>query len=73
MGDTVNLHAPRTDETVTGGNRLVEIVANGKVVAQQAVPADGRIHALNFEIPIQDSSWVALRQFPHAARVHRLL
>jgi hypothetical protein len=28
------------------------------------VNADGRIHALDFEIPIERSSWVALRQFP---------
>jgi hypothetical protein len=28
------------------------------------VPADGREHAVEFSVPIQRSSWIALRQFP---------
>ncbi|MCB1106450.1 MAG: hypothetical protein KDK74_17125, partial [Cephaloticoccus sp.] len=48
VGDTVNLHAPRTQKTVKGGKRLVEIVMNGQVVAEQSVPADGQIHDLEF-------------------------
>jgi len=28
------------------------------------VPADGKIHDLKFQIPIERSSWVALRHFP---------
>lgn len=64
VGDTVTLHGPRTDEVVAGGRRLVEIVVNGKPVASSDVPADGRIHDLEFEIQIDRSSWVALRHFP---------
>ena len=36
----------------------------GRVVASQEVPADGREHAVQFAVPIDRSSWVALRQFP---------
>ncbi len=64
VGDTVNLHAPRETEMVKGGKRLVEIVVNGQVVAKQEVPADGEVHDLAFDIPIERSSWIALRQFP---------
>jgi hypothetical protein len=63
-GDTVTLHGPRTDATSAGGERLVEIVVNGKPVASGRVPADGKTHALEFRVPIARSSWVALRQFP---------
>jgi hypothetical protein len=48
----------------TGGRRLVEIVVNGRAVASHEVPADGKIHDLEFTIPIDRSSWVALRHFP---------
>jgi hypothetical protein len=64
VGDTRILHLPRSGERVKGGERLVELVANGKVVASAAVPADGHVHELTFDVPIERSSWVALRQFP---------
>jgi hypothetical protein len=64
VGDTVELHGPRYDEVVRGGQRLVEIVVNGQAVAAQNVPADGQIHDLSFEVPVARSSWVALRHFP---------
>ena len=64
VGDTVNLHAPRDSGFVEGGERLVEIILNGRVAASQNVPADGKPHDLKFEIPIQQSSWIAVRQFP---------
>lgn len=47
-----------------GPNRLVELVVNGQVVASQEVPADDKIHDVNFSTNIDRSSWVALRQFP---------
>jgi hypothetical protein len=47
-----------------GKMRLVEVVANGTVAASKEVPADDKEHELSFEIPIQQSSWVALRHFP---------
>ena len=37
---------------------------NGNVVGQQTVPADGKIHSLQFDVPVEKSSWIALRQFP---------
>jgi hypothetical protein len=47
-----------------GGKRLVEIVVNGQPVASREVAADGQIHGLVFEVPIEQSSWIALRHFP---------
>jgi hypothetical protein len=49
--------------------RLVEVVVNGRPVAQATVPADDRIHDLEFRIPIQRSSWVALRSFHSYTRI----
>src|SRR5262249_24139025 len=63
-GDTVLLHGPRSEEMEAGGERQVEFVVNGVAVASQRVPADGRIHDIEFKIPIERSSWVALRHFP---------
>ena len=63
-GDTVTLHGPRTDAVTPGGERLVEIIVNGKPAASQRVPADRKIHSLQFRVPIDRSSWIALRQFP---------
>jgi hypothetical protein len=64
VGDTVELHGPRYDEMIRGGKRLVELVVNGRPVASQEIPADGKIHDLTFAVPIERSSWVALRHFP---------
>jgi hypothetical protein len=49
---------------VTGGERLVELIVNGEVVARHTVLADGKQHRLNWTITLEDSSWVALRHFP---------
>jgi hypothetical protein len=64
VGDTVLLHAPRNEELVQGGDRLVEIIVNGQSVAQMKVPADGTIHDLAFDLEVKQSSWIALRHFP---------
>ena len=63
-GDTVTLHGPRTDTLLAGGERLVEVIINGRSAASARVPADGKTHPLRFRIPITRGSWVALRQFP---------
>jgi hypothetical protein len=42
----------------------VELIVNGNVAGMLRVPADGKIHDIQFEVPIERSSWVALRQFP---------
>jgi hypothetical protein len=47
-----------------GKTRLVELVVNGTAVASREVPADDKVHEVAFEVPIERSSWVALRQFP---------
>jgi len=66
VGDTVNLHGPRREGEFTpaGESRRVELVVNGRAVASHEVPADGRVHELEFSVPIERSSWVALRHFP---------
>ncbi|MFO0914036.1 MAG: CehA/McbA family metallohydrolase [Pirellulales bacterium] len=64
VGDTINLHAPRDSGFVTGGQRTVELVAGGQVVAEQSVPADGKLHQFKFEVPVAHSTWLAIRQFP---------
>ena len=64
QGDTRVLHAPRSNEMVRGGERLVELVQNGRVVGSARVPADGLVHELSFEVEVKRSSWLALRQFP---------
>jgi hypothetical protein len=64
VGDTVLLHGPRRDAMERGGVRLVEIVVNGVSVAQREVPADSKIHDLEWNVPIRHSSWIALREFP---------
>ncbi len=50
--------------TPQGRTRLVEVIVNGQVAAKQEVPADDREHDLRFEVPLEKSSWVALRHFP---------
>lgn len=64
VGDTVTLHGKRSEKLIPGGERLVEIVVNGRPVASKTVLADGTEHNLEFRVPIAKSSWIALRQFP---------
>jgi hypothetical protein len=64
VGDTRSLYGERSDEWIVGGERLVEIVRNGEVVASVTVPADGNEHRLEFDVPVERSSWIALRHFP---------
>src|SRR5262249_45056923 len=66
IGDTVNLHGPRPGDATApaGSTRLVEVVVNGRVASALEVPADDGLHELSVELPIDRSSWVALRQVP---------
>lgn len=64
VGDTRLLHAPRDSGLQRAGQRLVELMVNGKVVAEHSVEADDQVHELEFETMIHKSSWVAIRQFP---------
>ncbi|MBD3676298.1 MAG: CehA/McbA family metallohydrolase [Planctomycetaceae bacterium] len=63
VGDSRILHAPRNDEWVEGGTKQVELVVNGEVVRTFEVES-GTPVARSVEIPIERSSWIALRQFP---------
>ena len=65
VGDTVIKREPgAADPTFQRGVRVVEVIVNGRPVASREIPADGREHAIEFNVPIERSSWVALRQFP---------
>jgi len=42
----------------------VEVIVNGYPVAKKELTADGKINDLSFDIPIEHSSWVAMRILP---------
>jgi hypothetical protein len=42
----------------------VEVVVNGSVAARQEIVADGTVRTVDFDVPIQQSSWVAVRILP---------
>ena len=54
------------ERTRIGDTRTVpvEVVVNGKAVARQEILADGTFREVTFEVPIDRSSWVALRIYP---------
>ena len=65
VGDTIikrEVQAP--DPHYQRGQRLVEVVLNGRVKASREVPADGQEHAIEFAVSVERSSWIAVRQFP---------
>ncbi|MDB6030042.1 MAG: hypothetical protein JWM16_380 [Verrucomicrobiales bacterium] len=50
---------------VTGTRKIpVEILVNGKAVARKEIEADGKLQEISFDVPIERSSWVALRILP---------
>jgi hypothetical protein len=65
VGDTVIMRPKLAlDPVYQRGERVVELIVNGKVAASRTVRADGREHAIEFEVPVERSSWIAIRQFP---------
>lgn len=65
VGDTVNKRETLSlDPVYQRGQRRVEVVVNGRAVTGGEVAADGAKHILEFTVPIERSSWVAIRQFP---------
>ena len=42
----------------------LELIVNGKVVATKNVLADGALRSVSFDVPITQSSWVAMRILP---------
>ena len=42
----------------------VELVVNGRVVGRKEIEADGSVRNIEFAVPIERSSWVALRILP---------
>jgi hypothetical protein len=45
-------------------NVPLEVIVNGRSVARQEFLADGTLRDVSFEVPVERSSWVALRIFP---------
>jgi hypothetical protein len=44
----------------------IEVIVNGRVVERREIAADGSLGDASFEVPIERSSWVALRILPAA-------
>jgi hypothetical protein len=44
----------------------VEIVVNGRVAGRKNIVADGKVHSLEFDVPVSESSWIAARVLPAA-------
>ena len=42
----------------------VEIVVDGKPVARKNIVADGQVRDLEFDVPVERSSWIAARILP---------
>jgi hypothetical protein len=42
----------------------LEVVVNGRAVARKSVTADGALREVSFDVPLERSSWVALRILP---------
>ncbi len=72
-GSEIKLEQPQKVRfTVEVASRLngkkvpIELVVNGYPVEKKEIVADGKLNALSFETEIKQSSWVAVRCFPHA-------
>jgi len=53
------------ENATTGDSEvLLEIVRNGKPIEQVKIKADGNLSNYTFDIPIDESSWIAARIFP---------
>jgi hypothetical protein len=64
IGDTRIIHEVTGLGLFKRGTRLVELVVNGQAVASRRVPADDKVHDLEFDVKVDRSSWIAVRQFP---------
>jgi hypothetical protein len=58
LGTSVGGAAP------AGATRKVELIVNGVAVATKDVPADHKPHDIEFSVPLEKSSWVAIRHMP---------
>ncbi len=45
-------------------SRKLELIVNGQVVESKDIPADDQPHGVEFSVPVERSSWVAVRSFP---------
>jgi hypothetical protein len=64
FGSDLSLGTAVGGRVPAGPTRQVELIVNGKVAATKEVPADDKPHEVAFDVPVERSSWVALRQFP---------
>ena len=63
IGDTINQH-PSRNEDLYRGERIIELILNGEVKGRRKIKADDRLHDVKFNVKVDRSSWVAIRQFP---------
>jgi len=59
-----DLERARTSGPASPREIPIELVVNGQVAATRWITADGGVHDLSFDVPIERSSWVALRVLP---------
>ncbi|MBI3861925.1 MAG: CehA/McbA family metallohydrolase [Planctomycetia bacterium] len=64
-GETIRLSA-KVAARLDGKTVPVEVIVNAYPVAKKEIVADGTLHEVSFDVPIERSSWVALRLFPAA-------
>ena len=69
VGDTVIKRETQTPDPIyQRGQRLVEVIVNGRAVASREVPADGRQHALEFPWPSSAAAGSRSGSFPSCTR-----
>jgi hypothetical protein len=64
FGKDMPLGTSQGGSAPTGNTRMIELIVNGQVAQTKAVPADDKEHDIAFTVPIERSSWVAIRHFP---------
>ena len=42
----------------------MEVIVNGQAIARKTILADGQLREVSFDVPVERSSWVALRILP---------
>jgi hypothetical protein len=63
---TIQLRAKVSSRMVGVSETFVEAIVNGYPVARVPIRPNGTLQTVTFEVPIERSSWVALRTFPSA-------
>jgi hypothetical protein len=67
LGKSAKIHlTTKVAARLDGKTVPIEVIVNGYPAAKQDIAADGTTRDVSFDVPIDRSSWVALRIFPNA-------